>query len=109
MNMRGIGSISLDLERDPPRSTMVSVVATVKLCRASTASPLSLVSRAHTKCSVPAGYYSRVPAQGALSPLSPLFCLVAGRPESVDPLRSHRTHRRYHLRRRARELLTRAD
>ncbi|EMI19862.1 hypothetical protein RMSM_03204 [Rhodopirellula maiorica SM1] len=38
-----------------------------------------------------------------------LFCTVAGRPECVDPLRSHRTHRRYHLRRRARELLTQAD
>ncbi|EMI19564.1 hypothetical protein RMSM_03524 [Rhodopirellula maiorica SM1] len=38
-----------------------------------------------------------------------LFCTVAGRPESIDPLRSHRTHRRYHLRRRARELLTQAD
>jgi len=36
-----------------------------------------------------------------------LFCSVAGRPDCVDPLRSHRTHRRYHLRRRARELLTR--
>ncbi|TWU23976.1 hypothetical protein Pla52o_18990 [Novipirellula galeiformis] len=53
MNMRGIGSISLDLERDPPRSTMVSVVATVKLCRASTASPLSLLTHATTRCSVP--------------------------------------------------------
>ncbi|WP_345326932.1 hypothetical protein, partial [Novipirellula rosea] len=38
-----------------------------------------------------------------------LFCTVAGRPECVDPLRSHCTHRRYHLRRRARELLTRVD
>lgn len=35
-----------------------------------------------------------------------LFCTVAGRPECVDSMRSHRTHRRYHLRRRARELLT---
>jgi hypothetical protein len=34
-----------------------------------------------------------------------LFCLVAGTPASVDTMRSHRTHRRYHLRRRARELL----
>ncbi|GAA5506909.1 hypothetical protein [Novipirellula caenicola] len=38
-----------------------------------------------------------------------LFCTVAGRPECVDPLRSLRTHRRYHLRRRARELLARTD
>ncbi len=38
-----------------------------------------------------------------------LFCTVAGRPECVDPLRSHCTHRHYHLRRRARELLTRVD
>ncbi|WP_372719567.1 transposase [Novipirellula sp.] len=36
-----------------------------------------------------------------------LFCTVAGRPECVEPLRSHHSHRRYHLRRRARELLTR--
>lgn len=35
-----------------------------------------------------------------------LFCSVAGRPECVDSMRCHRTHRRYHLRRRARELLT---
>jgi hypothetical protein len=33
-----------------------------------------------------------------------LFCAVAGRPEHVVALRSHRTHRRYQLRRRAREL-----
>jgi hypothetical protein len=33
-----------------------------------------------------------------------LFCHVAGRPEHVDTIRSHRTHRRYYLRRRAREL-----
>ncbi|WP_231612690.1 hypothetical protein, partial [Novipirellula galeiformis] len=38
-----------------------------------------------------------------------LFCTVAGRPERVDSMRSHRTHRRYHLRRRARELLTSAS
>ncbi|MFG0262973.1 MAG: transposase [Novipirellula sp. JB048] len=37
-----------------------------------------------------------------------LFGTVAGRPECVDSMRSHRTDRRYHLRRRARELLTRA-
>jgi len=34
-----------------------------------------------------------------------LFCSVAGLPEAVDPLRSHRTHRRFHLRLRTRELL----
>jgi hypothetical protein len=33
-----------------------------------------------------------------------LFCHVAGRPEHVDTIRSNRTHRRYYLRRRAREL-----
>jgi hypothetical protein len=33
-----------------------------------------------------------------------LFCHVAGRPEHVDTIRSHRKHRRYYLRRRAREL-----
>ncbi len=33
-----------------------------------------------------------------------LFCTVAGNPACVDEMRSHRTHRRYHLRRRAREL-----
>lgn len=33
-----------------------------------------------------------------------LFCNVAGRPEQGDSLRSHRTHRRYYLRRRTREL-----
>ncbi|MFG0263494.1 MAG: hypothetical protein ACF788_13970, partial [Novipirellula sp. JB048] len=38
-----------------------------------------------------------------------LFYLVAGRPECVDPLKSRKMQRRYHLRRRARELLTRAD
>ncbi len=38
-----------------------------------------------------------------------LFCSVAGRPECVDSLRCHRTHRRYHLRRRARELLMTSD
>lgn len=35
-----------------------------------------------------------------------LFCTVAGRPEQVDSLRSHRTHRHHHLRRRDRELFT---
>lgn len=35
-----------------------------------------------------------------------LFCSVAGRPECVDSMRSNGTHRRYHLRRRARELLS---
>ena len=39
-----------------------------------------------------------------VSDFGKLFCSVAGRPEQVDLLRSHRTHRRYHLRRRAREL-----
>lgn len=39
-----------------------------------------------------------------VSDFGKLFCTVAGRPEQVDALRSHRTHRRYHLRRRAREL-----
>lgn len=33
-----------------------------------------------------------------------LFSLVAGHPRCVDAMRSHRTHRRFHLRRRAREL-----
>ncbi|WDQ17188.1 hypothetical protein [Rhodopirellula sp. P2] len=37
-----------------------------------------------------------------------LFGNVAGRPESVDSIRSHQTQRRYHLRRRARELMTTA-
>ncbi|TWU19728.1 hypothetical protein [Allorhodopirellula heiligendammensis] len=35
-----------------------------------------------------------------------LFDSVAGRPEYVDSMRCHRPHRRYHLRRRAREPLT---
>jgi hypothetical protein len=35
-----------------------------------------------------------------------LFSTVAGRSDCVDDLRSHRTHRRYHLRRRARELMS---
>ena len=39
-----------------------------------------------------------------VSDFGKLFCTVAGRPERVDSLRSHRTQRRYHLRRRAREL-----
>ena len=34
-----------------------------------------------------------------------LFATVAGRPSSVDATRSHRTHRRFHIRRRVRELL----
>jgi len=34
-----------------------------------------------------------------------LFGTVAGRSDCVDDLRSHRTHRRYYLRRRARELM----
>lgn len=40
------------------------------------------------------------------SDFSKLFGNVAGRCERVDELRSHQTHRRYHLRRRARELMT---
>ena len=40
----------------------------------------------------------------ALSPWFSPFCHVAGRPEHVDTIRSHRTHRRYYLRRPAREL-----
>ncbi len=39
-----------------------------------------------------------------VSDFGKLFCTVAGRAEQVDLLRSHDTHRRYHLRRRAREL-----
>jgi len=35
-----------------------------------------------------------------------LFCTVAGRCTRVDAMRSHRTHRRFYLRRRARELMT---
>lgn len=37
-----------------------------------------------------------------------LFATVAGRPSSVDAARSHRTHRRFHVRRRVRELLATA-
>ncbi len=43
-----------------------------------------------------------------VSDFGKLFCTVAGRPEQVDLMRSHRTHRRYHLRRRARELFAEA-
>ena len=39
-----------------------------------------------------------------VSDFGKLFCTVAGNPECVDAMRSHRTHRRFHLRRRAREL-----
>ena len=39
-----------------------------------------------------------------VSDFGKLFCHVAGRPEHVDTIRSHRTHRRYYLRRRAREI-----
>jgi hypothetical protein len=39
-----------------------------------------------------------------VSDFGKLFCHVAGRPEHVDTIRSHRTHRRYYLRRRVREL-----
>ena len=34
-----------------------------------------------------------------------LFAAVAGRPSKVDAIRSHLTHRRFHVRRRVRELL----
>lgn len=44
-----------------------------------------------------------------VSDFGKLFCTVAGSPDSVDAMRSHRTHRRYHLRRRARELFAAAD
>jgi hypothetical protein len=39
-----------------------------------------------------------------VSDFGKLFCHVAGRPEHVDTIRTHRTHRRYYLRRRVREL-----
>jgi hypothetical protein len=39
-----------------------------------------------------------------VSDFGKLFCTVAVRPERVDSLHSHRMHRRYYLRRRAREL-----
>jgi hypothetical protein len=39
-----------------------------------------------------------------VSDFGKLFCHVAGRPEHVDTMRTHRTHRRFYLRRRAREL-----
>jgi hypothetical protein len=39
-----------------------------------------------------------------VSDFGKLFCHVAGRPEHVDTIRTHRTHRRFYLRRRAREL-----
>jgi hypothetical protein len=38
-----------------------------------------------------------------------LFCTVAGSPDGIDSMRSHGTHRRYHLRRRARELFAVRD
>jgi hypothetical protein len=44
-----------------------------------------------------------------VSDFGKLFCTVAGSPESVDSMRSHGTHRRYHLRRRARELFAVSD
>ena len=44
-----------------------------------------------------------------VSDFGKLFCTVAGRPECVDAMRSHCTHRRYHLRRRARELFALTD
>jgi REP element-mobilizing transposase RayT len=44
-----------------------------------------------------------------VSDFGKLFCTVAGSPDSVDSMRSHGTHRRYHLRRRARELFAVTD
>jgi len=44
-----------------------------------------------------------------VSDFGKLFWTVAGSPDSVDAMRSHRTHRRYHLRRRARELFAVAE
>jgi hypothetical protein len=41
-----------------------------------------------------------------VSDFGKLFCTVAGRPERVDAMRSPQTHRRFHLRRRARELFS---
>ncbi len=38
-----------------------------------------------------------------VSDFGKLFCCVAGKPECVDAMRSHRTHRRYHLKRHGRE------
>ena len=44
-----------------------------------------------------------------VSDFGKLFCTVAGSPDAVDSMRSHGTHRRYHLRRRARELFAVPD
>ncbi len=41
-----------------------------------------------------------------VSDFGKLFCCVAKKPECVDAMRSHRTHRRYHLKCRGRELLS---
>ena len=41
-----------------------------------------------------------------VSDFGKLFCTVAGSAQAVDSMRSERTHRRYHLRRRARELMS---
>jgi len=41
-----------------------------------------------------------------VSDFGKLFCTVAGRAEVIDSMRSQRGHRRFHLRRRARELMT---
>ncbi|TVS20161.1 MAG: hypothetical protein EA424_05390 [Planctomycetaceae bacterium] len=41
-----------------------------------------------------------------MSDFGELFCTVAGRPDRVDAMRSPQTHRRFHLRRRARELFS---
>ncbi len=43
-----------------------------------------------------------------VSDFGKLFCTVAGSPDCIDAMRSHRTHRRYHMRRRARELFAAA-
>ena len=64
--------------------------------------------RGHTPSNIPS-VLSRLGLDGKtwcelVSDFGKLFCHVAGRPKHVDTIRSHRTHRRYYLRRRAREL-----
>ena len=44
-----------------------------------------------------------------VSDFGKLFSTVAGHPRRVDAARSHRTHRRFHLTRRVRELMTPSD
>ena len=41
-----------------------------------------------------------------VSDFGKLYCTVAGSEQTVDSMRSAQTHRRYHLRRRARELMS---